>query len=124
MKKLTYRVVPLVFVLTLAGLLVPCAAQDSEVLTAEIPFDFIVDGTTLPAGNYKVEVAPGPGEPPILAIQTTYESGDKLQFRKVIVSTTPLKEAEGNPRLVFKQVGDLHFLEKVVPLVGDVKEVR
>jgi hypothetical protein len=31
---------------------------------------------------------------------------------------------EGDPRLVFRQVGDLHFLEKVIPPGGQAKEVR
>jgi len=116
--------------LVLAGFVamaaLPSAARavDGDTLVAEIPFDFYVAGKTFPAGTYRVELGPGPTDPQILAIQTASSDMDELTFRKVFASTTPIKPAEGQSRLVFKRVGDLHFLEKVVPASGPVEEVR
>jgi hypothetical protein len=122
------KAVQVIVLLALVGVLVPCAAQaaDLTAMVVHVPFKFVVDGKTLPAGTYKVEEGPGPGEPPVVAIQTTYKSEKELHYRKLFVEGIPENEVppDVQPHLVFKKVGDLYFLEKVVPPTGNVEEVR
>jgi len=114
--------------LSLVFLLATTAAAQgtlgSEGLQAEIPFAFVVDGQTMPAGTYSIEIGPGKDSAPVLAIQTERSSGDEMRFKKVMTLAQPGDIAEGQPRLVFKQVGDMYFLEKVVPNTGTAKVVR
>jgi len=98
-------------------------AQD-RVFTADIPFDFIVEGHKMPAGSYEVEVAPGTTNPPVLAIETESPSKDEIRYRKVFAVTTPADRIDDRqPKLIFEKVGDVHFLAKVVPDSGAVKKV-
>jgi hypothetical protein len=113
--------------LLLAGFLLigatsPVLAED---LVAEVPFEFVVNGQTFEPGTYEVDIGTGIADAPVLAIQTVTQDDEELRFKKVLTSTTiPVDQAEGQPRLVFKKVGDMFFLEKVVPRTGAVQEVR
>lgn len=113
--------------LLLTGVLIMVATSPAlaEDLVAEVPFEFVVSGKTFQPGTYRIDVGSGVADAPVLAIQTATENDEELRFRKVLTSTTiPLDQAEGQPRLVFKKVGDTFFLEKVVPETGAVREVR
>jgi len=101
----------------------PAAARDK--MTADVPFDFVVAGKTMPAGNYVIEVGPGMEAPSVVSLQTTKSTDDDLHFKKVLVVTTPAARVDDKqPHLVFEKVGDLYFLDKVVPRTGTVKEIH
>jgi len=112
--------------LAVAGLLAPVGAWAVEMpgsnrLVADIPFSFIVGKTQLPAGRYEVTVGPGEEEQHVLAIQTADSNKSEMRFRKVyalMVPTDQVNLEKNQPRLVFKEVGNLYFLDKVVPTSG------
>jgi hypothetical protein len=93
-------------------------------ITAKIPLAFMVSGEKMPAGTYRIDIGPGPTSPPILAIQVTSTSKDEMRFKKVLAATTPAAEVDRTrPKLVFDKVGDVYFLEKVVPSTGTVEKL-
>jgi hypothetical protein len=78
---------------------VPAAAQgsiDSETMKVDIPFDFVVGETSLPAGTYEVEIGEGKTDPPVLVIQT-HNSEDELHFRRVMALASPGRHGRGEP---------------------------
>jgi hypothetical protein len=93
-------------------------------LRAEVPFEFIVDGRTFPPGSYEVETLRPDADAPVLTIQraTADESGE-LRFVNVMTVPAGKADAAESPKLVFERVGDLNFLEKVVPDTGTVREI-
>jgi hypothetical protein len=103
----------------------PAQAATPNKMTADVPFDFVVAGRTMPAGNYVIEVGPGMEAPSVVSLQTTKSTDDDLHFKNVLVVTTPADRVDDKqPHLVFEKIGDLYFLDKVVPRSGTVKEVR
>jgi hypothetical protein len=110
----------------LACLAVAHTARAEDTLVANIPFAFIVDGETLPPGEYEIEVGPGHAQP-VLTIQSAEPMGQDNEYRFVAVLTTPgdLSAVSGKPRLVFTKVGNHNFLAKVNPRDGTaVRKVR
>jgi hypothetical protein len=87
--------------LALAALLALSAVPaQAETVTANIPFSFIVNGKTLPAGRYAIDDAKGP-----LFV--------KGATRSVIVLTMGVTTTErGTPRLVFHKAGDQYALSE------------
>jgi hypothetical protein len=93
----------LAFVL-LAGV---ARAQTADVLTADIPFSFTVEKTTLPAGPYTVyQVTDQPLE---------WYITDAKGMVKVLFSTETAETAKrlGNYELVFNFIGGKYFLSSL-----------
>ncbi|MEN6535820.1 MAG: hypothetical protein ABFD89_19310 [Bryobacteraceae bacterium] len=97
--------------LLLAGLVailaIPAAAQTPR-LTADIPFEFIAGGQTMPAGEYSV------GD--FANIPCVVISGWVQGTRENVVFLTqraqPMNSAQ-NSRLVFNKYGDKYFLAEI-----------
>jgi hypothetical protein len=87
------------------GLLVGTAAAQQAVITADIPFSFTVENTTLPAGKYDVEQ--------ITAWEFAITSATGQV--KVLFFTEPTEAAmkPANYELYFDVMGDKHFLSKI-----------
>jgi|SRR5271165_3872778 len=84
------------------------SAQDHQV-KANIPFDFYVGGTWLPAGTYTIESNAG-----AQAIQIL--SADK---RNDVMTVVLADEKNAGPgQLVFKKYGDQYFLHEVLCSAG------
>jgi len=114
-----------VSVLTLVVLASPHptpAAQtfgSDDVIVVEVPFDFVAGDRQLPAGTYRVEIAPNDVPPALVTLQTAAkgEQPDDMLFQRVATSRVKVDEVDRlgeQPRLVFSKVGTLHFLERVV----------
>ena len=100
-----------ILILMLVGLTGLVNAQAVRAtIRADVPFDFIASGKTMPAGEYKINVT-GDG-PTILVIGTQRQSVYALPHM-----TASLKNAEGTT-LVFHRYGDRRFLAAVT-LEGD-----
>jgi len=99
----------LVAVLCLAGLSVTVKAQELDQIVVTIPFDFVVQGKTLPAGTYKgnrVSDTAGPRDGLILS--NTENRGS------VIVPFTEVESAPSDrAHLTFERLGDQRFLSKI-----------
>ncbi len=80
--------------------------QGSRTTRANVPFDFIVGNTTLPAGEYTVASISGTSE--TLRIQNT--ESQQAVYRLTTALGTPLG---GNSKLVFHRYGAQYFLAEV-----------
>lgn len=110
-----------------AGILLVGKAQafEDNVLIAHVPFAFLVDGHTFPAGTYRVVVGPDMTEPPLVTIQSAdFTNGKSDHF--INVETTPASslEAQGASRLVFQKEGSRTVLEEVVPAEGPARFIH
>ncbi len=81
-------------------------AQMSPIIKADIPFSFIIEGKTYPAGQYELKENAG-GNSLILTNTKTNEGG----FANVITRLGARSDTEGD--IVFDLVGNDHFLSEV-----------
>ena len=108
--KRSYLTAVLMFTCVL-GVGVSARAQDADAVVVSVPFEFVVGGATLPAGNYRVSRL-NPGANRELAI-----SGSK----KWNVFVLPVAFDDGptnQPTLRFELVGGKYFLSRVKTLRG------
>jgi hypothetical protein len=104
-----------VFAILLAGAGI-ISAQD-QALRAHIPFSFVVNGATLPAGEYTVRQ---PYSPHAMTIRDT---GNGVQEFTLVVPTTGQLTQPGTPRLVFHRYGDQYFLSQVWSSSGQGNDI-
>ena len=99
-----------------AGL--PSVARAEGVVTAKIPFAFIVGDTRLPAGDYTIsETSSGPT---VLLVEST--DGTRVSFVSTIAAT-PTDGDATQPDVEFQTVGKEHFLSRVDMHDGMAREV-
>jgi hypothetical protein len=90
----------------IATLSIAVFAAFNNRITANVPFDFTVNGKTLPAGQYTVE----PGSTPNVLIISNWKTK-----QSVLVIAQRLKVGAGSkPQLVFHRYGNQHFLAQVI----------
>ena len=99
-----------------AGL--PSVARADGLVTAQIPFAFIVGDTRLPAGDYTIsETSSGPT---VLLVEST--DGTRVSFVSTIAAT-PTEGDATQPDVEFQTVGKEHFLSRVDMHDGMAREV-
>lgn len=104
MKRLTLALVGVLGLLVAVG---PVYAQEFH-LKADIPFQFTVNGRTLPAGEYQVLSAGIPSNRGILQIRNAEGQSSILNALPV-----QLRSTAKNSKLVFNRYGDQYFLSKM-----------
>jgi hypothetical protein len=104
MKRTGFRVLTSLIAVVILGMPVIYAGSEA-IVSATIPFDFIVGNKTLPAGQYTVSALSQRG------LMVRSEDAKSA----VIVLTTGLsaKSAKNQPRLEFNRYGSTYFLSKV-----------
>ncbi|HZE72903.1 MAG TPA: hypothetical protein VE135_25605 [Pyrinomonadaceae bacterium] len=91
-------------------LAVPASAQEpGTAMRADIPFDFIVRGKTLPAGNYEIERIND--SPEGLIIRNINDKHDHAMFETLSVET---RITPSTGEIVFHRYGDSYFLAEVL----------
>jgi hypothetical protein len=80
-------------------------AQSRQVIKAQVPFDFIVNGKILPAGDCAIE-AHGDGQTYLMV-----SSGGHSVF--VVPNATESLTASADTKLVFHRYGDQYFLSSI-----------
>jgi hypothetical protein len=80
---------------------------DIQITTTDIPFSFIVEGKTYPAGSYRFAVNDEGSSLTIQGVKTTKESGVAL------VMTRLAARSQNNVSLVFDVVGSDHYLSAI-----------
>jgi hypothetical protein len=80
-------------------------AQSRQVIKAQVPFEFIVNGNILPAGECVIE-AQGDG---LIHLQVI--SGSRRVF--VVPSATESLNAAAESKMVFHRYGDRYFLSTI-----------
>ena len=89
---------------------VPARAQmPGTSMRANIPFDFMVRGTMLPAGNYEIRRISD--EPAGLLIRNINDKHDHAMFETEPVESS---QAPNNSEVVFHRYGDTYFLSEVL----------
>ena len=106
MKNLLMMVVTISF-LAIAGR-APVRAQVIDTIMADVPFDFTVRDSTLPAGKYTIKrtYSANPG-----VMQIRSADGDEVMLF-VVGSAQAAKEPD-QTRLIFDRVGDRYFLSEI-----------
>ena len=101
----------------LLGLGISARAQDLDKIAANVPFDFVAGGKTLPAGTYSVSRV-SPEVNPTLVIRS---NDDSVFVIPIFVDRNAASVNGGSAdhaELSFEHVGDKYFLSKVETLGG------
>jgi hypothetical protein len=106
MKKKLYLRIAMVL-LGFAGLGAAANAQIVDQVVVSVPFEFMVAGTTLPAGTYHVNrVSNDPHEGLVLSCHENHSTA-------VVIPTDVESASEEKPELSFETAGDAHFLSRI-----------
>jgi hypothetical protein len=87
----------------------PASAMATQSIKAHIPFAFVVENTSLPAGDYTIEPL-GIDEPSVLVIRS---ADDKVVVEFLTNATTPEKPLN-SAELVFDRYGKKEFLKQIL----------
>jgi hypothetical protein len=94
--------------LGLAALAIAAKADYVDHIVVNVPYEFVVDGTTLPAGRYTVKPI-GEQDKKVLVI-SSYENHAVMMVLSTAISE---KTGAGQPSVSFRQVGEQHLLSKI-----------
>ena len=105
----TYSVVSIAL-LCLCGMAVSAHAQEEGTVVANVPFDFIAGGKTLPAGKYTVR-------------RTSFDTTSALiitdrKHSAFLLAANFDDAAADNFKISFEHVGDTYLLSKVATPIG------
>lgn len=87
------------------ALSVGAEAQSRDEVVVTLPFEFVVAGTSLPAGTYTVRASETRSE----LLLSSYEN----QSSAFVISNQFESYPSDSPRLRFDLVGNVHFLSKI-----------
>jgi hypothetical protein len=106
MKKFYLRIA--VTLVSIAALGITTKAQTVDQLVVTVPFQFVVDGTTLPAGTYRVhrfsDRNPSGG-----LVLSSYENSAIATVLPIDIESARVNK----PELIFETAGDQHVLSQV-----------
>jgi hypothetical protein len=105
MKKQYLRI--LMALVGVAGFGVTAKAQVADQVVVNIPFEFAVNGKTLPAGTYRVNRVSDTDSRAL--ILSSFEKDASVIVLAAQVASSPAEKAT----LTFEQVGDQRFLSKI-----------
>jgi len=106
MKRLFLRMT--MAVLGFAGLGITANAQAIDKVVVTVPFEFVIVGTTLPAGTYHINRLSG--DPSKGLVFRNFEN----HVIAIVVLPTDVTSASGEePQLTFETVGGVHFLNRI-----------
>lgn len=91
----------------LAALAVASRAQAVDQIIVNVPYDFVVSGKTLPAGEYRINRVSQNNN---LTLEIT---GLENREGALLVSNEVTTNREDKPTLSFQHVGDQYFLSKI-----------
>ncbi len=107
----------LLLIVAIVALLAPAAlAQAGSFITANVPFDFYVGQTRMPAGEYRVSYSGGAGD---VLMFTNYAVGKAAW----VICYREGSRNQGNPKLVFHNYGQTYFLARVLMSANDMREL-
>jgi hypothetical protein len=106
MKKHCVRILSAFF--GLAALAITAKGQEADKLVVNIPYEFVVDGTTLPAGRYVVNPISNQNKK-VLVISNSEARAAVFVLTSEIAGTTGSEQ----PSVSFQQVGEQHLLSKI-----------
>ena len=111
MKKQAFRTISMLsFLLVLAAVSVNAQRLSDNSIAVNIPFDFAVGQTKLPAGKYTLRRIALPSSYDRLVIQSADGRGDTRTF---MTGPKRTSEVQKQSNLVFNRYGDQYFLSQV-----------
>ena len=104
--------------LGVAGLVMASSsvARADQAVIANVPFDFTVNGVTMPAGRYVVTQISGNAT-------VSVASADRRHFAFVLTNALDPVDAGDRSELVFDRVGTTSFLSRIVAGDGIAREI-
>jgi hypothetical protein len=106
MKNLLMMVVTISFLAIAGG--APVRAQVVDTIVADVPFDFTVRDSTLPAGKYIIKRTYS-ADPGLMQIRSA--DGDEVVV--FLVGSAQAAKEPDQTRLIFDRVGDRYFLSEI-----------
>jgi hypothetical protein len=99
---------PFCLIMLVALITTPLAAQNTSMMITrlDVPFDFVVNETTLPAGNYAVW---SDFDNQVLTISNTATGAQVF----ALINSFEVQPATGESKLVFRRDGYTHVLHQV-----------
>jgi hypothetical protein len=82
-------------------------AQDEDTVVAKVPYDFVVSGTVLPVGTYRVSRVETSGQRELVI--RNYETGASVILIPTMFAGAPAEHA----RLSLQPVGNKYFLSEI-----------
>ena len=97
----------MLFTMALALLVTTAASAQTIKVNANVPFDFIVNGATMPAGEYSVESLDSYGK--VLVIGNLTSGAKSL----VVATSCSALESADQTKLIFRRYGNSYFLRQI-----------
>ncbi len=97
----------LIALIGVAGLGMAAKAQVVDQIVVNIPYEFVVAGTTLPPGTYRVDRLSNTDSGAL--ILSSFESSARVMVHSTAVERTQADK----PKVSFEQVDGQHFLSKI-----------
>jgi hypothetical protein len=94
-------------VLGFAGLSITPNAQAADQVVVTVPFEFVIVGTTLPAGTYYIHRLSD--DPSKGLVFSNYEN----HVIAAVLPTDVMSASPENPKLSFETAGGVHFLNRI-----------
>jgi hypothetical protein len=91
-----------------ASLAIAAQAQEVDHVVVRIPYEFVVDGTTLPAGSYEVRRASSRIESRILLLSSYNNRASVL-----LVPFEVENARNDKPQVSFERIGDQYVLSRI-----------
>ncbi|MFN2514741.1 MAG: hypothetical protein ABR556_00880 [Pyrinomonadaceae bacterium] len=101
-----FTMLVLIMTLALAAAVVSANGQSANRMVANIPFEFVVGGESMPSGEYSVNNATTDGS--AILIQSADAKNSAIRFTNAVE-----EKARTNSRLVFHRYGQRYFLAEV-----------
>ena len=111
------KIVWVLFAVVSASVCGASAARADDLVTAHVPFAFIVGDSRLPAGDYVVKQLDD--DPDVIQITST--RGHQATF--TMTQTLSSTEMSAQPRLVFEKFENQYFLSQVIREDGNDREI-
>jgi hypothetical protein len=89
------------------GLGLDARAQDEDTVVAKVPYDFVVSGTVLPAGTYRVSRVETSGQRELVI------RNDETGASVILIPTVFAGAPAEHTRLSLQPVGDKYFLSEI-----------
>src|SRR5262249_54817223 len=88
---------------------VAAAASADDLVTANVPFAFVVGARVLPPGNYMIEDATEGAT----VVRVEREDGTESAFTFTIAAPESPQSKGAEPQLAFAKVGDTYYLKSI-----------
>ncbi len=102
-----FTMLMLIGAVAMMAALVSAHAQSSGQIVADVPFEFIVGGKSLSAGEYSVRNFTASGNTVVISSRDSHDAAVRL------TNSIQAREVTGQSKLVFHRYGERYFLSEI-----------